>query len=140
MSYLLDTNVVSEFAAKQPHPSVVTWFREHQDEGLFLSVITIGEIQQGIERLQNSRKKSRLKSWLSESLLVAYADQILSIGSATMLQWGTLTARSIRRGNKMPVKDALIAATALQHEFTLVTRNVSDFTHTGLELINPWAP
>jgi predicted nucleic acid-binding protein len=138
MNYLLDTNVISEFAADKPHPAVITWLRDHQSDNLFLSVITIGEIQQGIARLPTSQKRAQLTAWLNETLLVAYADMILPIDTTVMLQWGTLTAQLIRQGRKMPVMDALLAATALRHDLMLITRNVSDFSQTGVDLINPW--
>lgn len=89
--------------------------REHQSDGLFLSVITIGEIQQGNIRLPTSRRREQLATWLKETLLAVYADRILPIDSGTMLQWGTLTAHLIRQSRKMPVMDAMIAATALQY-------------------------
>lgn len=138
MNYLIDTNVVSEFATSSPHESIVNWFQAHEDDGLYLSVITIGEIQQGIARLPSSKKQQQLSTWLNETLLAAYSDWIISIENDIMLQWGTLTGRLIQKGRKMPVMDAMIAATCLQHNLVLVTRNESDFAHTGLEIINPW--
>ena len=138
MNYLLDTNVISEFATPAPHPPVIEWLRTHQNDFLFLSVITIGEIQQGIIRLPASKKRTQLATWLNDTLLVEYSDRILPIDTATMLQWGQLTAHLTQQGQKMPVMDALIAATSLQHDLILVTRNVFDFVHTGLKLVNPW--
>lgn len=138
MSYLLDTNVISEFTMDSPYPSVIEWLRVHQNDYLHLSVITIGEIQQGISRLPTSKRQKQLTTWFNDTLLVAYSDFILPIDTSTMLLWGELTAKLIQQGRKMPVMDALIAATALQHDLTLVTRNVSDFAHAGVEIINPW--
>lgn len=102
------------------------------------TVITIGEIQQGIARLPSSKKQQDLTDWLNETLLVVYADWIIPIDNDIMLQWGTLTGRLIQKGRKMPVMDAMIAATCLQHDLVLVTRNESDFSHAGLQIINPW--
>ena len=138
MRYLLDTSVISDFTKNQPEPSLVDWFREHQDDELFLSVISIGEIQQGISRLPESQRRRDLQSWMNESLLIGYADRILAVDVPIVMQWGALTARLIGQGKKMPVMDGLIAATALQHTLTLVTRNVADFINTGLSLVNPW--
>ncbi len=138
MRYLLDTNIVSEFTKNQPDSALIGWFRRQQNDELFLSVVTIGEIQQGIARLPASQKQRDLDSWLNQSLLVAYADRILPIDTAVVMQWGTLTARLMGIGKKMPVMDGLIAATAVLHNLTLVTRNIADFINTGLSLVNPW--
>ena len=99
--FLLDTNVISEFAADAPYPSVVAWLRAHQNDDLFLSVITIGEIQQGIDRLPASKKRDQLTTWLTETLLVVYAGLILPVDTATMIHWGQLTAGLIGQGRKM---------------------------------------
>ncbi len=136
--YLLDTNVISEFANSQPALSVVEWLREHATDDLFLSAISIGELQQGISRLPDSGRKNDLDVWLNQSLLVAYADKILPVDVAVMVEWGVLTARLIGQGKKMPVMDGLMAATAQHYKLTLVTRNTSDFVNTGLALLNPW--
>lgn len=138
MNYLLDTNIISEFASSAPNSDMMTWLQEHQQDNLFLSVITIGEIQQGIERLPISKKRTRLTNWLHNTLLVIYADFILPLDTPTMLQWGAMTAQLIKKGRKMPVMDALIAATAVTHDLTLVTRNISDYQYTNIPLINPW--
>ena len=138
MRFLLDTCIISELTKKKPERRVLDWLK-HQDEfSLFLSVITIGEIQQGIVRLPTSHKRAQLTTWLNETLLVVYADLILPIDTTVMLQWGTLTAQLMRQGRKTPVMDALLAATALRHDLILITRNVSDFSQTGVDLINPW--
>ena len=93
MNYLLDTNVVSEFASTAPQQKVIDWFQAHQDDALYLSVITIGEIQQGIAWLSPSKKRKQLTTWLNEVLLVQYSDWIISIDNAIMIQWGSLTGR-----------------------------------------------
>ncbi|MDJ0756491.1 MAG: type II toxin-antitoxin system VapC family toxin [Ardenticatenaceae bacterium] len=138
MNYLLDTNIISEFTKSQPDYAVQTWLETHQNEALYLSVITIGEIQQGIVRLPPSKRQQDLLEWLNQTILVLYAPFILPIDQECMLQWGTLTGNLIRKGQKIAVMDGLIAATALRHQLTLVTRNISDFVHTGLSLVNPW--
>lgn len=138
MSYLLDTNVISEFATPVPSLAVQNWFLEHQSQGLYLSVVTIGEIQQGIVRLPASGKKTHLQNWFQESILDRYSDFIIPVDTDTMVEWGNLMGKLTQQGRKMSVMDSLIAATALQHQLKLVTRNESDFLATELELINPW--
>lgn len=139
MNYLLDTNVISEFAKQTPDPHVVAWLRRHADANLHLSVITIGEIQQGVARLPTSQRKADLAAWLRDTLLAAYASLIIPLDTATLLRWGTLTGDLLRTGRPLPVMDGLIAATALEHDLTLVTRNVGDFAGAGVPLLNPWA-
>lgn len=138
MRYLLDTNIVSEFTKSQPDSALIGWFLRHQNDELFLSVVTIGEIQQGIARLPASQRQRDLDSWLNQSLLMAYADRILPIDTAVAMQWGTLAARLMGIGKKTSVLDGLIAATAVLHSLTLATRNIADFINTGLPLVNPW--
>jgi toxin FitB len=138
VTYLLDTNVISQFASGQPEPAVENWMRNHRNAALFLSVITIGEIRQGIEQLPLSQKRENLNSWLYETLLADYNEFILPLTTDTMLIWGTLTGKLMKQGRKLPVMDGLIAATAVQHNLTLITRNGTDFTDVDIALINPW--
>ncbi|WP_322793297.1 type II toxin-antitoxin system VapC family toxin [Bellilinea sp.] len=138
MSYLLDTCVISEFTRRQPHPKVIDWLSETDEELLYLSVLSIGEIQHGIERLENSLRKEELHTWLVEEMIPRFDGRILVLDTPTMIQWGSLVARLERQGHKMPSMDSLIAATALTHDLVLVTRNVADFHRCGVELFNPW--
>lgn len=138
MSFLLDTNVISEATKRKPNAGLMTWFEQHRSDGLYLSVITIGELQQGIARLPKSPRRVELSNWLHGVLLPTYADWILSLDTDTLLQWGTMTGELVAAGRKMPLADSLIAATALRHELTLVTRNNADFSHVAVTVVNPW--
>jgi predicted nucleic acid-binding protein len=140
MSFLLDTCVISELVAKQPNPAVVQWVDSIDENLLFLSAITIGEIKRGIEKLPDSSRKSALEDWLEDDLLIRFRDRILSIDAAVMLVWGQLAADLEKEGKPMPAVDSLIAATCLQGKLDLVTRNESDFVHSGVTVINPWTP
>jgi predicted nucleic acid-binding protein len=140
MSFLLDTCVISELVAKQPNPDVVQWVDSIDENLLFLSAITIGEIKRGIEKLPDSSRKSALEDWLEDDLLIRFRDRILSIDAAVMLVWGQLAADLEKEGKPMPAVDSLIAATCLQGKLDLVTRNESDFVHSGVTVINPWTP
>lgn len=138
MRYLLDTCVISELASKKPETAVIDWIDSLDDEHLYLSVITIGEIKKGIEKLPDSDRKNVVSAWLAEDLLSRFQGRVLAVETAVMLTWGTLTARLEQQGAPMPAIDSLIAAIALTENLTLVTRNTGDFQETGAVLFNPW--
>ena len=138
MNYLLDTNVISELIARVPNPRVVAWVDQLDPESVYLSVITIGELRKGIEKLAPSRRKDELTAWLDHDLLRRFAGHIVMITTEVMLVWGELTGRLEREGKPLAAIDSLIAASALEGKYTLVTRNEADFQHTGVSLINPW--
>lgn len=136
--YLLDTCVFSDLVSRHPTPSVVEWFDAVEDERLFLSVVTIGEIKRGIDRLPVSGRRTELEAWLEKDLLDQFQGRILPIGVDIMLMWGKLNSDLESLGKKMPAIDSIIAATAIQHKLKLVTRNLRDFEAAGIKLINPW--
>jgi predicted nucleic acid-binding protein len=138
MSYLLDTCAISEFTKRQPEPKMVQWLASADELSLYLSVITVGEIRKGIARLPDSQRKQALTHWLEVDLVQRFSERLLPLDANTLFVWGNLTARLEQDGLVMPAVDALIAATALQHDLTLVTRNQSDFEHSGVENFNPW--
>lgn len=138
MNYLLDTCVLSEFTKREPAPTVVRWMADAEENGLYLSVITIGEIQKGIERLSDTARKEALNAWLKDDLLKRFSERLVLLDAEVMLVWGTLAARMEGRGRPMPAIDSLIAASALSAHMTLVTRNEKDFEETGVILFNPW--
>lgn len=138
MKYLLDTCVISELVAKQPAPKVLAWIDSVDPDGVFLSVITIGEIAKGIQKLPSSKRKQELIDWLENELLIRFQDNLIELDANILIQWGKLTAHLESKGQTIPAIDALIAASALERGLILVTRNVSDFDGTGVEIINPW--
>jgi tRNA(fMet)-specific endonuclease VapC len=138
MKALLDTCVISELISKQPNPNVVEYVDSRDLEDVYLSVITIGEIVKGTEKLSKSRRKTDLQAWLKDELLVRFEGNIVALDTEALIEWGTLTARLESTGRTMPAIDSLIAATALAKRMILVTRNVSDFEETGVEIVNPW--
>jgi toxin FitB len=139
MKYLLDTNVISELIARRPNSQVVEWLDTLEPSTVYLSVITVGEIRKGIEKLAPSKRRDDLLLWLGTDLLLRFSERITDITVDVMLLWGALVGRLESEGKPMPVVDSLIAAIALQGDFALVTRNDRDFEYTGVTLINPWA-
>ncbi|MFZ2736811.1 MAG: type II toxin-antitoxin system VapC family toxin [Burkholderiaceae bacterium] len=135
MSYLVDTNVLSELRRKQPHPQVVAWFAARPRQSLYLSVLTLGEIRKGIERLGDAARQQPLLDWLEVELPNYFVGRLLTVDAHTADRWGRLLGNA---GRPLPAVDSLLAATALQHDLTLVTRNTADFDGTGVRLINPW--
>ena len=139
MKYLLDTCVISELITKNPDPHVVAFVDSLEPDDVFLSVITIGEIVKGIEKLPTSKRKQELHTWLQEDLFIRFDNKILSLDTNILMEWGKLTARAEAAGRPMPAIDSLIAATVLTHELTLITRNVGDFETAEIEIVNPWS-
>ena len=138
MNYLLDTCVISELVAKRPNPQVIAWINRTEETHLYLSVITIGEIRKGIEKLAQSRRRTALEEWLRDQLVVRFGGRIVPVGLEVMLRWGELTGALESAGHPMSALDSLIAATTLQGNFKLVTRNQEDFKYTRVALFNPW--
>jgi predicted nucleic acid-binding protein len=138
MKYLLDTNVISELVAKQPQSKVIDWLDNTDESLIYLSVITLGEIKKGIERLPDSSRKTELRTWLTDELSIRFQGRILTIGTDVMLTWGNLTAALEQKGRKLPAMDSLVAAIALHGQLTLVTRNEGDFADTGVTILNLW--
>jgi tRNA(fMet)-specific endonuclease VapC len=138
MNYILDTNVISELVAVQPNPQVIQWIDSIPAEHFYLSVITIGELVKGIEKLPESARQQTLINWLHSELLVRFQDRLLALDVQTLIIWGQLVARLEAVGRPLPAIDSLLAATAAAAGFTLVTRNVNDFIDTGIAVLNPW--
>jgi predicted nucleic acid-binding protein len=136
--FLLDTNVVSEITKPRPDQHVVAWVNATDEAVLFLSVLTLGEIRNGIERLRTGRRRGQLESWLQVDLRARFRDRILSIDEEIADRWGAIAALAAARGRPVPVIDCLLAATALHHNLILVTRNDSDVAGTGVSTLNPW--
>ena len=139
MSYLIDTCALSELRRKKPDANVVAWFEEQAQHGLYLSVLTLGEIRKGVEALPNAQtnkhRKDKILNWLEHDLPLWFEERILPIDVGIADEWGRLLARA---GRSLPAIDSLIAATAIQNRLTIVTRNVSDFDYAGVDVFNPW--
>jgi len=138
MNYLLDTCVISEALAEQPNPKVLAFVERLDPETIYLSDITIGELFKGINKLSPSFRKDKLQAWLYDELLPRYEGKIISLDVKTWMEWGALMARLEATGQVIPIVDSLIAAIAIEHNLTVVTRNVSDFEAAEIKTINPW--
>lgn len=135
MSYLLDTNVISELVRPKPNKKVLAWFKNIPNDALHLSVLSLGEIRKGVEALADHHRKEKLRLWLENDLPDWFRDRLLMINQQVCDRWGRLQFEMKR---SIPAIDSLIAATALLHDFRLVTRNIKDFVYPGLIVINPW--
>ena len=139
MSWLLDTCALSEYAKKAPAPEVIAWLDEQDEASLFISVISLGEIEKGILKLRASdpRRSQKLTAWLGK-LEQRFAGRILPLDAAALHVWAQIAAHAELAGQPVPVMDSLLMATAQCHGLTVVTRNVQDFALYP-QVLNPWA-
>ncbi len=138
MNYLLDTCLVSELIKKRPEPQVVDWVRQQPEDRLYLSVVTLGELQKGIAKLKDVQRAKKLQEWLDEDLLERFADRVLDVTAAVARIWGRIQGEAERVGRTLPAVDSLIAAIAFDLGAPVVTRNVDDMAPSGVEIVNPW--
>lgn len=138
MKYLLDTCLISELVKKVPNSGVVNWLKEQDEQNLFLSVLTIGELQKGISKLSDGARKDELQAWVEHDLTLRFTGRIIEIDLESMLMWGRLQGESERGGESLPVMDSLIAATAKANGLVVVTRNVKDMERCQARVCNPW--
>jgi predicted nucleic acid-binding protein len=135
LSYLIDTNVLSELRRKTPNANVVKWVNSRPATSLYLSVLTLGELRKGIDSLADAKRRLNLVDWLETELPLFFAGRILAIDQGVADHWGRLLAFA---GRTLPAVDSLLGATAAHHGLTMVTRNSKDFDNLGLEVLNPW--
>jgi toxin FitB len=138
LSYLLDTNVVSEWTRPRPDPGVVAWLDAVDEDRVFLSVVSLAELRRGVARLPAGAKRDRLDAWLRRDLLSRFEGRILSVDLNVADSWGEIVAARDAIGRPIAAMDALIAATANVHNLALITRNEADFQATVELIVNPW--
>ncbi|MEI6072999.1 MAG: type II toxin-antitoxin system VapC family toxin [Verrucomicrobiae bacterium] len=136
MSFLVDTNVLSESAKRQPDAGVMAWLRENERE-IYVSTITIGELRRGIERLPEGARKTKLRHWL-QALCDCMKGRVLAFSTSSAHVWGQLKAKGDAAGFVTPTLDSQIAAIAKRHGLTVVTRNMGDFLKNGVQVLNPF--
>jgi predicted nucleic acid-binding protein len=139
--FLIDTNILSEYNRPGvPNAGVKRWLETTARELQHVSVITLAEIQKGIELLDEGKRRSQLEQWLTQDLEAWFTGRVLPVDRQVSRRWAALVAQGMRRGRPLPTIDSLIAATAIAHGLTIVTRNVRDFESTGAATLNPWSP
>src|SRR5258708_16004358 len=136
--FLVDTNCISEVISPQPDQRVVDWLEAANEQVLYLSVLTLGEIRRGVALLAQSKRRTRLEAWLEVELQARFSGRILPIDAVVADRWGLLAAEAKRKGKPLAIIDGLLAATALEHNLTVVSRNTSDFANTHVAILNPW--
>ncbi|MBZ5657738.1 MAG: type II toxin-antitoxin system VapC family toxin [Acidobacteriia bacterium] len=137
MSFLLDTNAVSEWVKPRPNPGLIGWMESTDEDRVFISVITLAELRYGVERLGVEARRRRLEEWLGHELLLRFEGRILPVDTNVAEAWGKTVSRSEAAGRPIGAMDAFLAATAEVHRLTLVTRNVSDFPALKA-VLDPW--
>lgn len=138
MKYLLDTCVISEVIKKEPNKNVISWLQAQDEANLFLSLLTFGEIQKGIQKDPDQNRKKRLTIWVEEDLKKRFENRIIPIDLKVVTNWGSLQGLAELAGKTMPTLDGLIAVSALTYHCTVATRNTSDMEQSTAELFNPW--
>jgi len=136
--FLLDTNCISEMVRPDAEPGVIEWLEAADEEALYLSVLTIGEIRKGVAMVAHGKRRTRLETWLQLELPSRFEGRILPVEAAVADRWGRLAAQAKVSGKALSIIDGLLAATALHHNLTLVSRNSKDFSGTHASVLNPW--
>jgi predicted nucleic acid-binding protein len=136
--FLLDTSCISELVRPKPEPRVLAWMEAADERLLYLSVLTLGEIRRGVAGLAQGKRRTHLERWLEGDLQSRFAGRIVPVDAAVADRWGLIAAGTARRGKALSVVDGLLAATALHHNLTIVSRNTRDFTDTQVQVLNPW--
>jgi toxin FitB len=136
--YLLDTNVVSEAVKPQPDAKVLHWLQTNSPSRFYISALSIGELEQGIVRSPSPKRAKELRAWLETSLKPSFRNRILGLDETVMTTWGRITGEALNKGRPASLFDSLLAATALTHQFTLVTRNAKDVSMFNVSVFNPW--
>jgi predicted nucleic acid-binding protein len=138
VTWLLDTCVISEFTKPRPSAHVIEWLSGCDEDTLFLSVLTVGELERGIARLPPSAKRASLERWLQAEVVQHFGPRVLPISPRIATVWGQIAGGADAKGQPLPVIDALIAATSIVNNCTVVTRNTIDFERSGARCFDPW--
>lgn len=139
MNYLLDTCVLSEYVKKKPNEKVIQWLDEQEEASLFISILSIGEIKKGIIKIeqQQPQRYQKLTLWL-QTVELRFSERIINLDYKIINCWAIICGQGEAKGQKLPIMDSLIAATAYEHDLTIVTRNVTDFQFSSVQVFSPW--
>ena len=137
--FLLDTNVISELVKNKPDPGVTHWIETTDENLLYLSVLTLGEIRKGISSLPDARRRATLEAWLVRDLVIRFSGRVLPMDHAVADRWGRLAGSAAARRSPLPVIDGLLAATALHYDLTLVTRDTKHLEVARITFFDPWS-
>jgi len=138
MKFLLDTCVISEIIRPKPSGKVIKWIKKEDENNFFISVLTVGELHKGIEKLPELKRKEELHNWVENDLRERFWNRIIGIDLHVIMQWGKIQGITEKVGKPIPAIDSLIAATGIAHHLTVVTRNTTDMKESGVALLNPW--
>ncbi|MBI3185790.1 MAG: type II toxin-antitoxin system VapC family toxin [Myxococcales bacterium] len=138
MSFLLDTCFISELTKRRRDQGVLRWLEEQDESDLFLSIVTIGELEKGLAKVRDARRRERLNEFIEVQVVDRFRERMIEIGEPVWRRWGTLCGVAERAGRPLPVLDALVAAAAQVHGMTVVTRNEADFLRCEVPVVNPW--
>jgi tRNA(fMet)-specific endonuclease VapC len=136
--FLLDTNIPSELIRTRPEPRVEKWVFAQDEQSLHLSVVSIGELRRGLVVLPAGKRRSELERWFENDLVPRFQGRILPVTQSIADRWGVLDGECQLKGAPLNTADGMIAATAVEHDLTVVTRNVRDFAGLGVQIFNPW--
>ncbi len=139
LSFLIDTCAISELTKPKPDAGFMGWFEQAEEHNLYLSVVTLGELWKGATKLPESRRREKLMAWIRDDLPKRFKGRALSVGADVAQEWGRISGEAEIRGETLPILDALIGASALVHDLTVVTRNTADIKRTGAKVLNPWS-
>ena len=138
MKYLLDTCVISEVIKRKPNENVLSWLQAQDESSLYLSILTFGEIEKGIEKSADQIRKAKLKLWVEDDLKQRFSGRIIPIDMEVVTQWGRIQGRAEAAGKTIPTMDGLIAVSGVANNCIVVTRNIDDMAQSTVELFNPW--
>jgi predicted nucleic acid-binding protein len=139
VSYLLDTCFVSEFTRKRADEGVVAWLQLQDESELYLSTVTVGELEKGLANVRDATRRKRLRAFIEGEIIERFRPRILTPDERVWRRWGALSGTSERSGVPLPVLDSLLAAQAQVHGLTIVSRNEADFARCDVALLNPWS-